>query len=651
VTGARAPDAGRLQSSSGALPSVAIATSSLPTSWSIQVSRLLDGISREVDEAAARRRDRVHAGLASPEQLEARRRHGIRHIPAGQTARADRRRADVALAARNLAAAARATDSRAEERYAAATAMRADLIRVLNGYAASAAWTLLDRTSFFLRRNARPVGIVAGALLLVAALAAYYTRQVYIEHERTLHEMRRAQVVDEVLANVFRTAAPTLEMAGLMSAADILDRGTASALRRLADAPQQRAIAVEAMASTYLDLRGRAKAQELLDTAIADLESQPGLAIERARLHILRGRAAVAPPERAEVDIDAATRLLASVRGYAIDEANLEALRIAVLAQRPGARGEAEHRREALMALMQGEDLADTSTFAGLLIDRAQERAFGNDYAGVKADMAQALAIARARFGPASPQALQTERAMVFYSVASTRRRRRTDRVLAAQHQTVAQSFGEKSLEFSDVLVFEASSPANATTCIGAQVFRAIAGDCARASRARCRTSGARKSQSRRCGNRHRQSGPRLELYKDALRIRLLHNASRDDEPTTINRLQIARAECELGRYASANAGFTDARKQLAGRLAPTHAYLAVAASLQVDCLLRQHDTAAARALFHAEMTRRGRLSRRRDRATTDTRSCWPKTGPLLSDDRLTTDRLHRKRTRAAIPS
>jgi len=376
------------------------------------------------------------------------------------------------------------------------------------------------------------------------------------------------------------------------------------------------------MASTYLDLRGRAKAQALLDTAIADLESRPGLAIERARLHILRGRAAVAQrhPERAEVDIDAATRLLASLDGYALDAANLEALRIAVLAQRPGARGESERRREALMALMQSEDLAETSTFAGLLIDRAQERAFGNDYAGVSADMAQALAIARARFGPASPQALQTERDMVFYSVAGSNGAgdADTDRVLAAQHQTVAQSFGEKSLEFSDVLVFEGIVAGERDDMASARklfeqslaIVREHLGPDAEQVALASHNLGDAEIAT---GNPARA----LQLYTDALRIRLLHNAGGDDQPTTINRLQIARAECELGRYDAANAGFADARKRLAGRLSSTHSYLAVAASLQVDCLLRQHDTAAARALFDAEMTmpRREGLSRNdRDR-------------------------------------
>jgi serine/threonine-protein kinase len=589
--------------------------------------RLLDfGISREVDEAAAQDDEIAFTpGFASPEQLEGAPAHTASDI--FQLGRLLALLIEAVpmprLAARNLmAVVVRATDSRAEERYAAAAAMRTDLIRVLNGYPASAAWTLVDRARFFLRRNARPVAVVAGALLIVAALAAYYTRQVYVEHERTRDEMRRAQVVDEVLANVFRTAAPSLELAGLMSAAEILDRGTTSALRRLADAPQQRAIAVEAMASTYLDLRGRTKAQELLDTAIADLESQPGLAIERARLHILRGRVAVAQrhAERAQVDIDAATRLLASLDRYALDEANLEALRIAVLAQQAGTRAEGDLRREALMAAMRSEDLADTPTFARLLIDRAQERAFGNDYAGVKADMAQALEIARARFGPASPQALQTERDMVFYSLTESNGAgdADTERVLAAQRRTVAQSFGEKSLEFSDVLVFEG-------IVAGERNDMALAHKYFEQSLAIVRERlGPDAEQvalgSHNLGDAEIATGNparALELYKDALRIRLLHNAGRDDEPTTINRLQIARAECELGRYAAANAGFTDARKRLAERVAPTHAYLAVAASLQVDCLLRQHDTATARALFDAEMTtpRREALSQHdRDR-------------------------------------
>src|SRR4051794_24149627 len=52
-----------------------------------------------------------------------------------------------------------------------------------------------------------------------------------------------------------------------------------------------------------------------------------------ARLHILRGRAAIAQHnhERVQGDIDVATRLLASLPGYPLEEANLEALRVALL--------------------------------------------------------------------------------------------------------------------------------------------------------------------------------------------------------------------------------------------------------------------------------------------------------------------------------
>jgi len=573
--------------------------------------RLLDfGISREVDEAAAQDDEIAFTpGFASPEQIEGAPAHTASDI--FQLGKLLALLIDGVpmprLAARNLAAVAeRATESRAEERYAAAAAMRADLVRVLNGYPAAATWVPLDRVRFFLRRNVRPIGIVAGAVLLVAGLAGYYTRQVYLEHERTRDEMRRAQVVDEVLSNVFRTAAPSLELAGLMSAAEILDRGTASALRRLADAPQQRAIAVEALASTYLDLHARAKAQALLDNALADLQAQPGFAIERVRLHILRGRAAAAQRhvDDAQADIDAATRLLASAPGLPLDEANLEALRITVLAQRQGARAEANRRREALLLAMQKQDLADTPTFATLLSARAQERAFGNDYSGAKADMTAAIEISRARFGPASPQALQMERDLVFYSLRTQDGDPNADRLLQAQHETVLQSFGEKSLEFADVLVFEGIVAGERNDMALARkhfdqslsiVRTHLGADAEQVALASHNLADAEMA----VGNPARA----LELYNDALRIRLLHNANTDDQPTIMNRLQIARAECELGQYPAANAGFANARSRLARRLAPTHAYLAVSAALHVDCLLRQHDTAAARALFDTELT------------------------------------------------
>jgi eukaryotic-like serine/threonine-protein kinase len=584
--------------------------------------RLLDfGISREVDEDAAHDDEIAFTpGFASPEQIEGAPAHTASDIfQLGRLLQLLLEGVAMPLlVARNLrAVVARATETQAEERYAAAAALRADLLRALNGYPAAAAWTLLDRVRFYVSRNARALGVVAAAGLLVGGLAAYYTRQMYVEHERTRDEMRHAQVVSDVLANVFRTAAPSLEQAERISAAEILDRGTASALRRLADAPQQRAIAVEAMASTYLDLSGREKAQELLDKTLAELDAQPGLAIERARLHILRGRVAASQrhAELAERDVDAAALLLASLRGYPLDEANLEALRINLLAQRQDGRSEAERRRAALMLSMQQQGLGDTPTFATLLSDRSQERAFGNDYAGARADLMQALAITRAHFGPVSPQALRVERDVIFLSLRSNNGAGdvEAERLLAAQHQAVSQSFGEKSLEFSDVLMFEgivAGEHGNLELARqrfeqSLSILRAQLGpDAAPVAVAAHNLGDAEIAAG--------QPARALLQYSDALRIRLLHKSGADDQPTMINRLQIARAQCELGQYQAANAGFVDARRRLSERLAPTHAYLAVSAALQVDCLLRQRDTDAARALFDQELTapRREALSR-----------------------------------------
>lgn len=586
--------------------------------------RLLDfGISREVDEAAAQDDEIAFTpGFASPEQIEGAPAHTASDIfQLGTLLRLLLEGVPKpALVACNLAKVVeRATEPRAEERYAAAAALRTDLLRVLGGYPATAAWSPLDRARFFVRRNARVLAMTACALAAVSSVAGYYTRQSYAEHQRTRDEMRHAQVVSEVLSNVFRTAAPSLDLASHMSAAEILDHGTTGALLRLADAPQQRAIAVEAMASTYLDLRGRAKAQELLDSALAEIDPQPGLEIERARLHILRGRAAIAQHdhERVQADIEAAAGLLAALPRYPLEEANLEALRISLLlAQRPEAHAEADRRRNALLLSMQTADLADTPAFATLLMDRAQERAFANDYAGARSDINAALAIGRARFGPVSPQALQIERELVFLGVHSRDGGGdpEANRLLANQHQTVLKSFGDKSLEFADVLVFEgivAGEDADfklASRCFeqASSILREHLGpDASQVATATHNLADAEIAS----GNPARA----LALYSEALRIRGLHNANGDDQPAIVNRLQIARAQCELGQYKVANAGFEAAREKLAERVAANHAYLGIAAALEVDCLLRQRGTAAARALFDQEVTpaRREGLSRR----------------------------------------
>jgi len=162
----------------------------------------------------------------------------------------------------------RATAQDPQARYTSAAGLRADLVRVRDRYAASAMrgrWR--DHAGFFLRRHALLAGVLTLSLIVVAGLVARYLFDIRAERDRTEQEAHHALITNEVLANMFRSASPSAEIASNMKATDLLERSVANTLRRFADAPQQRAIAVESLALAHLDLGDRTKARELIDTA------------------------------------------------------------------------------------------------------------------------------------------------------------------------------------------------------------------------------------------------------------------------------------------------------------------------------------------------------------------------------------------------
>jgi len=527
---------------------------------------------------------------------------------------------DLPALARNnlLGIVKRATAQSPEARYPSAADLKSDLERVpLDEPAVGVQWRRTQRVEFFLARHAIAVGIalIFGASLV--AMAAHYTYALTAQRDRAEQSAQRAQVASEVLTGLFRGGAWSSETAQQATATAMLDQGALAAVQRLADEPGQRAIAAETLGTAYVDLGVGSKARPMLEATLAALDAQaPDWARERARIELLLARIAVGERSLDETAarLGRADVLLAGIEDTAAESAELEAARIALSAQR-GDTDEAQQRREELIARLDGTPLADTMLFANLLQDRATVRSLENDYAGAVADVERAHELLRKRYGAMSPQALAMERRVVWFLL-HTERAPEAERILATQHELLVRAYGEDSPEFGALLTSEglvAMEKGRREEAL--QKFRRAL-DVAREVYGPDATQTASAAhnvadQLLELG----QPGEALPLYREAMRARLLR-LNRNHPNILVNQLKIARCECELGQYDAAARDFAESRSGMAGRMAVGHPGLLVAASFQVDCLLRQGRVAEAAALFEREVPADARGKLRGEDAT-----------------------------------
>jgi eukaryotic-like serine/threonine-protein kinase len=589
--------------------------------------RLLDfGISRAVREGSGA--DEVLSftpGIASPEQLAG--------MPATTSTDVFQlgRLAELILKSdvsprsgsrsikRNIdAVVERATAPSPEQRYPTVKDLHADLNRILHGRPVLArSWSPFARTIFFVTRNGLPLAIASAAVALLAGSIFYYTIRLRAERDHAAEEARVSRISNEVLSNLFRTA-PSSAQGEQMSTAQVLDRAAITTLKRLDAAPTQRDIAAASIATAHLDLQSPDKARAVLDDALGYApDSDDDAMLQRARIQVLRARAAVEEKdfEKAESMLAAAEPILKTRPDRALDTDALKAVRI-TLAAREGHPADAARRRDDLIAEMQSQRLIDDPLYASLLDARSTQRSLANDYDGAKRDIDQAHAIIARHYGPSSPLALEMERTRVWLDMNSGALADADGR-LEAQKRTVQESFGRDSLEYAAVLTFEGNTAGE----LGDVTKQESAYDEAyRILKAQQHPDSINlATMAHNLGDLalERNDATRaLPLYEEALRIRRL-TFPENYQPVLINRLQMARAKCLLGSYATANATFSDVRAEMAKQIAPGHAYLAVAAAMQVDCLRTQGRMSEARTLFDRELstnTRNGLKGRTADR-------------------------------------
>ena len=195
-----------------------------------------------------------------------------------------------------------------KDRYDSAGEFASDIARFLDGEPvlarAPAAGYVLRRLA---ARNKTVVTVSAVALSAILATLGVALRQAGIardERDRARAEAARAEQTAGFLAGVFQSANPAAVQGQVVTARDLLDRGTASISRDLNDQPDVQASLLITMADAYDRLGFEPKALELSERSLAlreGLTPPDGLAVAESlhrvgRLHRRQGRPARAVP-------------------------------------------------------------------------------------------------------------------------------------------------------------------------------------------------------------------------------------------------------------------------------------------------------------------------------------------------------------------
>ncbi len=164
-----------------------------------------------------------------------------------------------------------------ERRYGSVAQLIDDIERYLQGRPVAArADTLVYRVSKFVRRNAAASLTAAAALVLIVALAVYYTLQLTWERDRARRAAAHATRVSEFLRGLFAVSAPTRSKGEAVTARQLLDRGAWQVVEGLEGQPELQADMMILMGDVYRELAHFAEAKTLLDAAVRLRREAPG---------------------------------------------------------------------------------------------------------------------------------------------------------------------------------------------------------------------------------------------------------------------------------------------------------------------------------------------------------------------------------------
>ena len=249
-----------------------------------------------------------------------------------------------------------------ERRYPSAAALAADLRAFLAGRPVTARPdTLGYRATKFVRRHRFGVG---AALLLAVAIAAGISGTLYQSRVATLNA-RRAQRIDELLLDMFRSADPTQSAGATITARQILDQGAAKVAAELADDPEIRAPMLDSLATVQLSLGLLPEAETAARQAVAARRSLGGDDVATAGSLAILGDALTRRDRHAEAGetLEEALRIARARAGEdAVETARVELLS-ATLHNLQGDFPGAEKLARAALAVDErhlGRDHADT---------------------------------------------------------------------------------------------------------------------------------------------------------------------------------------------------------------------------------------------------------------------------------------------------
>jgi len=494
-----------------------------------------------------------------------------------------------------------------EQRYRSMDAMITDLEAFLTHRPVSArragplyfAWRFVQR-----RRYA--VGATVLALAVVGAVGIVALRQSRAAAEQTERAEREAgirNVTRAMLTDLLRVGSASAAAERPTSALEALDKGTERTLRVLGSNVEHRAIAVSVLAESYLELDHPQRARELIERTLPMLDSPDIPGIERLQIDLLLARAA------AELG-DAPT----SIRQLSHANATIDALGLPldspyrlsaelVRIQLAIHQGHQDDARKIATRLLRESDrpgLNETLEFANLLTINTP---YVDDPASEIDLLERAWKITAAHYGENSPAALAVQRLMIEEDLKGPRRLD-DDRLLSDQQAQVRDSFGERSLDYADILRLrchqseDAQRYADAETC-WRQVI-SIYDEKAPDSEMMVATANDNLAMALLRLGRPAEA---LPLYERELAIRS-HTFAPTYSRVIHARLQIAETRCLLGEIDAALSAFNAAIVDYVASLGPHHPYEAVHAARFARCLLDAGRAETARRILesHAQL-------------------------------------------------
>ncbi len=164
-----------------------------------------------------------------------------------------------------------------ERRYGAVAQLIDDIESYLAGKPISAhADSFLYRVGKLVRRHKAAFSTAAAAVVLLLALAVFYTVQLARERDRAQLAAAEAGQISEFLSGLFEVSAPTRSKGEAITARQLLDRGAVRIEDELAGQPRLRAAMMTRMGNVYRELALYEEARPLLEQAVALRRDEPG---------------------------------------------------------------------------------------------------------------------------------------------------------------------------------------------------------------------------------------------------------------------------------------------------------------------------------------------------------------------------------------